>query len=93
MNKLILLTYHFLSDIIFLDLVSPECLTEMVEVRRSLMEDYQLTPGIVSQCGDEINNYCGQVPIKYRPSIYIYAPPSHNPHHWHQGALYGNVCI
>lgn len=38
--------------------VSPECQAEMVDHRRMLMEDYQLSPEILSGCADDITKFC-----------------------------------
>ncbi|KAL4235223.1 glycogenin glucosyltransferase glg1 [Mactra antiquata] len=38
--------------------VSGACVAEMTELRRSLMEDYQITPEIVTRCNNEISHYC-----------------------------------
>ncbi|XP_052230402.1 Golgi apparatus protein 1-like [Dreissena polymorpha] len=35
-----------------------ECMTQMSLLRKSLMEDYQITPEIVSNCGLEIDKFC-----------------------------------
>ena len=34
------------------------CVTEMRNIRQSLMEDYQITPEIVCHCGEEIDKFC-----------------------------------
>ncbi len=39
--------------------VSPECVAELEEMRRALMEDYKISPEIVSECSEEINKHCG----------------------------------
>jgi len=36
--------------------LSPECVSDLKEVRRSLMEDYQLTPEIIKDCSNEIKD-------------------------------------
>ena len=36
-----------------------ECLAEMHEVRKSLMEDYEISPLLVRDCSHEIEKYCG----------------------------------
>ncbi|KAL3859182.1 hypothetical protein ACJMK2_009412 [Sinanodonta woodiana] len=38
--------------------VTPECMAEMGEMRRSLMSDYQISPEIVIRCNKEINEKC-----------------------------------
>jgi len=38
--------------------VSPECITELKEMRRSLMEDYLISPEIVQACEREIKEQC-----------------------------------
>ena len=39
--------------------VHPECIVELKEVRRSLMEDYQINPLLVRDCSTEIQFHCG----------------------------------
>ncbi len=36
-----------------------ECVREMVDHRRMLMEDYELSPNLVMSCEDEIRENCG----------------------------------
>ena len=36
-----------------------ECLSEMHEVRRSLVEDYEVNPQLVRDCSHEIEKHCG----------------------------------
>jgi len=36
-----------------------ECLSEMLEVRKSLVEDYEVNPLLVRDCSHEIEKYCG----------------------------------
>lgn len=38
--------------------VAPECLAEMNDHRRLLMEDFQLSPEILSGCADDITKFC-----------------------------------
>ena len=38
--------------------VSPKCVAELNDARRSLMEDYQINPEIVSNCANEISKQC-----------------------------------
>ncbi|XP_074644298.1 Golgi apparatus protein 1-like isoform X2 [Tubulanus polymorphus] len=38
--------------------VSPECLAEMQDYRRSLMQDYQISPEVVTDCASELKNHC-----------------------------------
>ncbi|KAL3859180.1 hypothetical protein ACJMK2_009410 [Sinanodonta woodiana] len=38
--------------------VTPECIAEMSEMRRSLMSDYQISPEIAIRCNIEINERC-----------------------------------
>ncbi|XP_067007577.1 Golgi apparatus protein 1 [Anabrus simplex] len=38
--------------------VSPDCQVEMVEHRKILMEDYRLSPEIVSSCPEDISKFC-----------------------------------
>lgn len=39
--------------------LSPECHGEIDDHRRMLMQDYQLSPELLSDCGDDINRFCG----------------------------------
>lgn len=39
--------------------VNPDCVVELKEVRRSLMEDYQISPVLVRECSKEIQDNCG----------------------------------
>jgi len=36
-----------------------ECLSEVHEVRKSLIEDYEINPVLVRDCSHEIEKYCG----------------------------------
>jgi len=38
--------------------VAPECVAELNEMRRSLMEDYKISPELVTSCANEINTHC-----------------------------------
>ena len=38
--------------------MSGECISEMQQLRGELMEDYEITPEIVTRCAPEIQNYC-----------------------------------
>lgn len=38
--------------------LDPECISELVSVRKSLMADFQLSPEIVTGCGAEIRDHC-----------------------------------
>ena len=38
--------------------MTPECIGELKEVRRSLMEDYKISPEIVTKCHEEIQSQC-----------------------------------
>ena len=38
--------------------LAPECLVELKEVRRSLLEDYEISPEVASACRDEIEHQC-----------------------------------
>lgn len=38
--------------------ISPDCLAEMTDHRKLLMEDYQLSPEIISGCADDIDKFC-----------------------------------
>ena len=39
--------------------MNPDCVVELKEVRRSLMEDYQISPVLVRDCSKEIDVHCG----------------------------------
>ena len=39
--------------------VAPECIAEMKDMRRSLMEDYKVSPNLVHACSYEITKSCG----------------------------------
>lgn len=39
--------------------MASECLAEMRDMRRSLLEDYQITPSLVRACSSEIKDSCG----------------------------------
>ncbi|XP_041376284.1 Golgi apparatus protein 1-like [Gigantopelta aegis] len=41
--------------------VDGECLGEMRELRRTIMEDYNVSPDIVAKCGHDIESYCAKV--------------------------------
>lgn len=43
--------------------VSRDCQLEMMDHRKMLMEDYRLSPEIVSGCSDDIRRYCNSVDI------------------------------
>ena len=38
--------------------VSGQCVAEMREIRREMMEDYSISPELVSNCGKEIDEHC-----------------------------------
>nr|XP_018901121.1 PREDICTED: Golgi apparatus protein 1 [Bemisia tabaci] len=38
--------------------ISPECIREMKDHRQMLLDDYKLSPEIVSQCSNDITNFC-----------------------------------
>ena len=38
--------------------VSPECVAELRDMRKSLMNDYKISPDIVADCATEIQNSC-----------------------------------
>ncbi|XP_076374077.1 Golgi apparatus protein 1 [Tachypleus tridentatus] len=40
--------------------VSPECKAEMIEHRKSLLEDYRLTPNLALVCEEDIVQFCGK---------------------------------
>lgn len=37
----------------------PDCLAEIFDHRKMLMEDYKLSPEIIIDCADELNRFCG----------------------------------
>lgn len=39
--------------------MEPECVAELKDMRKSLMEDYKISPDIVSACEAEIKDHCG----------------------------------
>lgn len=41
-------------------ILDPQCIIELDEIRRSMMEDYQINPILVRDCSHEIHNECGQ---------------------------------
>lgn len=41
--------------------IAPECLAEISDHRKLLMEDYQMSPEILSDCADDINKFCSDV--------------------------------
>lgn len=41
--------------------ISPECLAEIFDHRKLLMEDYQMSPEILSDCADDINKFCNDL--------------------------------
>ena len=38
--------------------VGGQCLNEMREIRREMMEDYNISPELVANCGSEIDDHC-----------------------------------
>ncbi|OWF45073.1 Golgi apparatus protein 1-like [Mizuhopecten yessoensis] len=38
--------------------ITPECLAEMMDLRKTLMADFKINPEIVASCGAEINTMC-----------------------------------
>lgn len=42
--------------------ISAECLVEMADHRRLLMEDFQLSPEILSGCHDDMTRFCSDLP-------------------------------
>lgn len=42
--------------------IAAECLVEMADHRRLIMEDYQLSPELFSSCHDDMNRFCGDLP-------------------------------
>jgi len=43
--------------------VSRDCQMEMIEHRKILMEDYRLSPEIVTNCSDEIKSFCNTLEV------------------------------
>lgn len=43
--------------------VSHDCQLEMIEHRKILMEDYRLSPEIVTHCSDDINSFCNTLEV------------------------------
>jgi Golgi apparatus protein 1 len=43
--------------------VSRDCQVEMIEHRKILMEDYRLSPEIVTHCSDDISNFCNTLEV------------------------------
>lgn len=43
--------------------VSHDCQMEMIEHRKILMEDYRLSPEIVTHCSDDIKNFCNTLEV------------------------------
>uniref|UniRef100_U5EST3 Putative golgi apparatus protein cysteine-rich fibroblast growth factor receptor n=1 Tax=Corethrella appendiculata TaxID=1370023 RepID=U5EST3_9DIPT len=41
--------------------ILPECLAEMIDHRKMLMEDYQLSPEILTDCSDDISKFCSNL--------------------------------
>lgn len=41
--------------------ISPDCLAEMNDHRKLLMEDYQLSPEILTGCADDIGKFCENI--------------------------------
>ncbi|XP_037933089.1 Golgi apparatus protein 1 isoform X2 [Teleopsis dalmanni] len=41
--------------------LAPECHAEIADHRRMLLEDYQLSPEILTDCADDIPKFCGQI--------------------------------
>lgn len=41
--------------------VSAECLAEIFDHRKLLMDDYQMSPEILSECADDISKFCSDV--------------------------------
>lgn len=41
--------------------ISPECLAEIFDHRKLLMEDYQMSPEILSDCADDITKFCNDL--------------------------------
>jgi Cysteine rich repeat len=42
--------------------LEPECVGELKQIRRSLLEDYELTPELASACKTELEQQCEKVP-------------------------------
>jgi len=41
--------------------LEPECASELKEVRRSLLEDYRISPAVEQNCADDVKAHCGSV--------------------------------
>ena len=41
--------------------MEPECAAELKEVRRSLLEDYQISPVIEGRCETDVRSHCAGV--------------------------------
>ena len=44
--------------------VGGQCLNEMREIRREMMEDYNISPELVANCGTEIDEHCADTKKK-----------------------------
>lgn len=54
-------TWSFSPHIFFISetsQISQECIREMKDHRQMLLDDYKLSPEIVSQCSNDITNFC-----------------------------------
>ena len=49
-----------LGDIIADKTVEPECVAELKDMRRSIMEDYEISPDLVVHCKEAIEEHCGK---------------------------------
>lgn len=43
--------------------ITAECRSEMVRHRKFLMEDYRLSPEVVTRCSDDIENFCRSLEV------------------------------
>merc|ERR1712098_123201 len=46
--------------------VSGQCLNEMREIRREMMEDFNISPELVANCGTEIDEHCADTKKKMK---------------------------
>ena len=42
--------------------LEPECVAELKELRRSLLEDYEISPEVAKSCQNEIQEQCREAP-------------------------------
>ena len=75
--------------------LTPECVTEMKDVRSSLMEDYKITPELVSACDIEIRDYCDAGLHRQGKTIHCLmdlSRPKLGRNNGNQGRQIGNDC-